>query len=636
MIRNSAMLGIFILSVLATVARADTVVTEISGVDGQLLTNVRAHLSLVRAERLGEVSEWRLRQMATDARDEVRQALRPFGFYRPRIDVRLDEPVGPGAPWRARINIVPGEPVRVEEVQIEFSGDGEQDEALLSWRDDWPLTEGDRFRHAEYDEAWRDLTDLALARGYFEGTFRERRVTVDPDRSSARIRIHFDTGRRYVFGEYRAPQDTFSERLVDRLTIVQPGEPFTSARLDEQREALVRSGLFDRIAVEEERDREEGRIDLTYYLEPRPPNTYRITGGFGTDTGARVQLAWIRHYLSSRGNRLDSGLAAQQRNNEFILRSEYQHPRGNKPSDFWTGGVTLRREQDNFRFRDEQREAVFDAFSGRREQAEITIGRLQERRFLPDYFGPLEERVFIAGLNESFNAFREATFSQENEDLLAANPELAPLLETSTNTLALGARWRLPAIRGSGFSAQGHVFQAHLLASHESAGSDVSFAQAYLSGRWHRVLADRHKFLLRGEIGYTDADTRSIDVELDDRELRLSVTELPELYRFHTGGDRTVRGYGYETLSTNRNGANHILTGSAEYELRVTENWSVATFYDIGNAFNSWGSLELKRGVGAGVRWYTLIGPIQIDFARALDDIDQPWRLHLTIGTRLL
>jgi translocation and assembly module TamA len=629
--------GFAVLWAVTAFARADTVVTEISGVDGEILSNVRAHLSLVRAERLGDVSEWRLRQMATDARDEVRQALRPFGFYRPRIDVRLDEPVRPGAPWRARINIVQGDPVRVEDLRIEFSGDGEQDEALLAWRDDWPLTEGDRFRHATYDDAWRDLTNLAQARGYFDSSFRERRVTVDPNRNSARIRIHFDTGRRYVFGDYRARQEMFSDRLMDRLTITSPGEPFSTARLDEQREALVRSGLFERVAVEEGRNREDARVDLTYYLEPRPPNTYRITGGFGTDTGARVQLAWIRHYLSSRGNRLDSGFAAQQRNNEFILRSEYQHPRGNKPSDFWTAGATLRREQDNFRFSDEdRREAIFEPFNGRREQAEVTIGRLQERRFLPEIFGPLEERVFIAGLNESFNAFREASFSPENEALLAANPDLAPLLETSTNTLALGARWRLPSISGTGFTAQGQVFQAQVLASHESAGSDVSFAQAYFSGRWHRVLADRHKILLRGEIGYTDAATQNIDLSLDDRELRLSITELPELYRFHTGGDRTVRGYGYETLSTNRNGANHILTGSVEYELRVTENWSVATFYDIGNAFNSWGTVKLKRGVGAGVRWYTLIGPIQVDFARALDDIDQPWRLHLTIGTRLL
>jgi translocation and assembly module TamA len=116
----------------------------------------------------------------------------------------------------------------------------------------------------------------------------------------------------------------------------------------------------------------------------------------------------------------------------------------------------------------------------------------------------------------------------------------------------------------------------------------------------------------------------------------LTLTELPERFRFKTGGDRTVRGYGYEELSTNRNGANHLLVGSVEYEYRVGENWSLAAFADIGNAFNDFSQRKLKRGVGVGFRWYTMIGPLRVDFAQALDEVDDPWRLHFTIGTQLL
>jgi translocation and assembly module TamA len=628
---------LILISVIAVTGRADTVVTEISGVDGPMLTNVRAHLALVRAERLDDVSVWRLRQMATDARSEVREAMRPFGYYRPRIDVRLIEPVVDGQPWRARIQIERGTPVLITRVLIDFVGEGARDPEFEQWLADWPLPDGARLDHDTYETAWRSLDSLAQTRGYFDATFTDRRVTVDPDRSTAEVRIAFDTGRRYRFGDYRAPDIEFSERLMNRLTVIERDEPFHSSRLDAQREALVRSGLFERVVVDEQRDRDEARVNLNYDLKPRLPNSYRATLGFGTDTGARLQLGWVRHYLSSRGNRLDSGFGAQQRNSEFVLRSEYQHPRGNKPSDFLTAGAVLRREQDNFRFNDEnRREAIFDSFSGRREQAELTIGRLQDRALWDRRWGALEERIFIAGLNESFNAFREASFSEENEALLEAHPELIPFLETETNTLALGARWRLPRTRGSGFLAEGQIFEARVLGANASAGSDVSFAQAYLSGRWHQLFGDRHKLLVRGEIGYTEAKTRSFDLALDERELELTITELPERYRFKTGGDRTIRGYGFETLSTNRNGANHILTASLEYEFRVGRDWSLAAFYDVGNAFNDWGTRKLKRGVGAGFRWYTVIGPIQVDMAQALDDIDRPWRLHFTIGTRLL
>ncbi|RFF27125.1 MULTISPECIES: autotransporter assembly complex family protein [unclassified Wenzhouxiangella] len=630
---------LLLLTVLLTtgLARAATVSTEVSGVEGDLLANVRASVSLVQAEQLDDLSLWRLRQMAEEARPEIEQALRPFGYYRPRIQVRLIEPEDDSDHWRARLNIEPGPPVRVDETIIELRGDGSDDPALKQWRQDWPLETGDRLDHRQWEESWRELEKLAEERGYFQARFDERRVVVDADRQEADLEISYETGARFRFGDYRAPDQPFSPSLMNRLHVIKPDEPYSVERLDRQREVLVRSGLFDRVVVEPERDDERDRVDLHYRLEPRPPNTWRASIGFGTDTGARMQLGWTRHYLGSRGNRLEAALGAQQRNQEYVFQAEYRHPRGSRPSEFLTAGTTLRSEQDNFRFYDEDRvEPVFEAYDGRREQTELTFGRMRERTLWGDRSQRLEERLFVSILNESFDAFREGSFSPENEALLAANPELQTFLDTENRAIAFGGRWRLPQITGSGFNTRGSVWRAHLIGAHESAGSDVNFAQAWLSGRWHLLLGERHKLRLRGEAGYTEADTRRLDIGLDDRSLDLTITELPERYRFKTGGDRTVRGYGFENLSTNRNGANHLLVGSVEYEYRVGENWSLAAFADIGNAFNDFDRRKLKRGVGVGFRWYTMIGPLRIDIAQALDDVDKPWRLHFTIGTQLL
>ncbi len=624
------------LGLLSAPLGADTLEVEIEGIDGALLSNVRAYSSLVAAERLDDVSTWRLRQMASDTREEIREALRPFGYYRPRIEVRLIEPENEG-PWRARLVIDPGRPTTVVALEIDIAGEATQDPEFEAWQDDWPLSLESRLVHAEYQAAWQTLARLAEQRGYFDARFVERSVIVDPDRAEATIRIHFDSGQRYRFAGYAVDDTPFSARLFERLDILEQDEAYSAQRLDEQREALVRSGLFQRVVIDTEQDAETARVGLRYQLEARKPSSYRATLGFGTDTGARAQLAWTRHYLSSIGNRLEVGLGAQQENREYVLRADYRHPRGSSPRDFWIAGTTLRSEQDDFRFIDENRiEAVFESYSGRRDQAELVLGRLKEREFPLKLSQPVEERLFVAALDESFDALREARFSAENEALLAANPELEPFLATETQTLALGASWRLANVSGSGFFSQGQILNAQLLGASESLGSDVSFAQGWLSGRWHQIFGDRHKLLLRGEVGYTEADTTSIEVALDDRVLDLSITELPERYRFKTGGDRTVRGYAFEALSTNRNGGNNILAGSAEYEYRVGQDWSLAAFYDIGNAFNDFDQIKLKRGIGAGFRWYTVIGPIQVDFAQALDDAGKPWRLHLTIGTRLL
>jgi translocation and assembly module TamA len=627
----------FICTATALTAVARPVVTEIEGVDGAVLANVRAHLSLVQAETLEDISVWRMRQMASEARAEVSQALEPFGFYRPSIEVRLTEPDGETLPWRAFIGIEPGTPVTIGELDLRLSGAGSENPDLLQWKNEWPLTEGEVLNHALWEASWRQATKIAEDLGYFEYDFLRRQVEVDRNQNQADVELHLDTGPRYRFSGYTAEPIEFTDRLLDRLTIIETNEPYSRQRVDEQREILTRAGLFDRIVVEQQRNAEDDTVNLHYRLQARPRDSYRATLGFGTDTGIRAQLGWTRHYLSSKGNRLDSGLGFQQADSEYILRSEYLHPRGDGPGSFLTSGAVLNSQQDDFRFADEnQSEPVFESFEGRREQVELWLGRLEDRLFWRQRFQSIEERLFITFLNESFDAFREASLSPDNEGLLQGNPDLRQYLQTDTNTLSLGATWRLPNIVGTGFQTRGYVAEARLLGTHESMGSDVSFAQAWVSGRTHMIFADRHKLLLSAELGYTEADTQTLRLDFDDRTLDLSITELPERYRFKTGGDRSVRGYGFEALSTNRNGANHIFAASAEYEFRLGQNWSLAAFYDVGNAFNEWKNPELKRGMGAGFRWYTLIGPIQLDFAQALDDAGKPWRIHFTIGTRLL
>jgi len=633
---NLTRLALAVLLVPATLA-AQPVITEISGIDGEMRANVEASLSLKQAEDLEQVSVWRLRQMASDAREEVRQALEPFGFYSANVSVRLEEPAGEAAPWRARVQIAPGEPVIVNAVAISISEPASTVEAFNAWRAGWPLPEGSVLRHRPYEQSLSELEQIAESHGFFDARFARRVIRVDPERNEAGIEVDYAAGNRYVIGEIDYGDTGFNEDLMRAQTIVEPGSPYLSSELDRQREVLVRTGYFEQVVVQQQRNPDSSTVDLTYDLKKRPPNTYRVLAGFGTDTGARLQLGWTRHYLSDRGDRLDTRFGAQQTDSEFVLRSNYQHPYGNQPGNFLTGEVLLKRERDRFRFEDIDRiEPVSDPFGGNRNQAQLTVGRLRERPVLDRPFEPLRERLFVTYLNEQFDAFSQSSLSDEQIALLRANPGLLPFLDTDTNTVALGAEWTLFQLVGEGFAAEGMYAQARVLGSAAPLGSDTSFLQGYLNARWHWRFLPRHKLLVRGEVGYTAADTTTLNLSIpgDPRQLRLDITELPELFRFKAGGDRSVRGYGYEALSTNRNGANHTLVGSMEYEWNFAGDFAAAAFYDIGNAFNDFAEPNLKRGAGLGLRWYTLIGPVQLDLARALDD--DSFRIHFTIGTKLL
>ena len=622
---------------LAGALAAQPVVTEISGISGELRSNVQVSLSLKQAEDLEDVSVWRLRQMARDAREEVRGALEPFGYYSANVSVRLVEPDNKNQPWRAQVEVQPGEPVTVAEARIAISEPARELAAFEQWLDDWPLPVGSVLRHRPWDEALSELEAIAEAHGFFESRFARRVIRVDPDRGEAALDVDYNAGPRYTIGEIDYGDSGFNTDRMRALTVVEPGAPYTSSEIDRQREVLVETAYFDQVVVEQRRNADSDTVDLRYNLDKRAPNTYRVLAGFGTDTGARVQLGWTRYYLSDRGDRLDTRFGAQQTDSEFVLRSNYQHPFGSQPGNFLTGEVLLKRENERFRFEDVERiEPVFDSFSGNRNQAQLTAGRLRERPLLSRPFRPLRERLFVTFLNEQFDAFSERSLNEEQDALLVANPGLREFLDTDTNTVAFGGEWTLFQLIGEDFATEGLYTRARVLGSAESLGSDTSFLQGYLSGRWHWKFLPRHKLLVRGELGYTAADTTTFDLGIpgDPRELELDITELPELFRFKAGGDRSVRGYGYEELSTNRNGANHTLVGSVEYEYNFLGDFSAAAFYDIGNAFNDFSDRNLKAGAGLGVRWYTLIGPVQLDVARALDD--DSFRIHFTIGTKLL
>jgi len=112
-----------------------------------------------------------------------------------------------------------------------------------------------------------------------------------------------------------------------------------------------------------------------------------------------------------------------------------------------------------------------------------------------------------------------------------------------------------------------------------------------------------------------------------------------------------VRGYGYESLGPTQKdadgnevldkngnkivvGGNNLFVNSIEYDYLFEDTkWAAAVFFDAGNAANDT-KIDVKRGVGAGARWISPIGPIRVDVAKALDG-DEGWRLHITMGPDL-
>ncbi|STB50424.1 outer membrane protein assembly factor [Citrobacter koseri] len=144
-------------------------------------------------------------------------------------------------------------------------------------------------------------------------------------------------------------------------------------------------------------------------------------------------------------------------------------------------------------------------------------------------------------------------------------------------------------------------------------GSDVDFSVFQAQNVWIRSLYDRHRFVMRGNLGW---------IETGDFD------KVPPDLRFFAGGDRSIRGYKYKSISPedsdgNLKGASKLVTGSLEYQYNVTGKWWGAMFVDSGEAVSDIRKSDFKTGAGVGVRWQSPVGPIKLDFAVPVGDKDE-------------
>lgn len=144
-------------------------------------------------------------------------------------------------------------------------------------------------------------------------------------------------------------------------------------------------------------------------------------------------------------------------------------------------------------------------------------------------------------------------------------------------------------------------------------GSDVDFSVLQAQNVWIRTLYDRHRFVMRANLSW---------IETGDFD------KVPPDLRFFAGGDRSIRGYKYKSISPkdsdgNLKGASKLATGSLEYQYNVTGKWWGAVFVDSGEAVSDIRRSDFKTGTGVGVRWASPVGPIKLDFAVPVGDKDE-------------
>ncbi len=520
-----------------------------------------------------------LRRYGRTAEAQVREALRALGYYSPTIQRRIQD----GDPPVLVLDIIPGEPVTIGTREVSISGPASDDGEFSGNLPRSPAP-GDIVDHGEYDALRQVISNRASRLGYFDGEFTRRSLQVNPETRQADVLLHFTSGQRYRLGEVTFNDDhVFDPSLLRRFVQIEPGTPYHADQVAQLSSDLSNSGYFDQVLVTATpSDAVDGVIPVNARVSEREPRSVAAGVGFSTDVGPRFRGTWTEHWVNEWGHRRGA-------------ETELSEPRQNI-----TGWYELPLDPpmtDSLRLTaGYQREDIEDVESDR-----FTIG--QQWSHLMD------------------NGWtRVLSVRWENERYDIGNVDSG-----NTRLLLPGIAFSKRRVDSPVDPSQGYRLHLDVAGGLRDAFSTVDVVHVSTEARGLFTLADNHRFLSRIQLAGIATNKFS---------------DVPPSLRFFAGGDQSVRGYGYETLSPEDSdgiavGGRYRLVGSLEYQYQVAEKWRLAMFADQGNAIDNFND-PLATGAGVGVRWISPVGPIRFDVARGLDDeFGGGWRLHFSMGPEI-
>lgn len=590
-------------------ARADIDI-DIDGLDNGLRSNVLAYLSLARY-RDRDLEAHIVERLHLRVAREVAAALRPFGYYEPKVESQLTPRPGQGD-WRLDIDVDPGPPVILNDVDVQVSGPGADDPLFQRITRDLPLQEGERLSHAEYERVKGDLQRTAATYGYLDAHLERSELRVDPAEREASALLSLETGARYRFGATSIEQDVIDERLVRRFMRYEQDEPFDVTELLRTQFALDDSQYFSSVEVQPgEPDRDERIVPVSIRAAPSRRDRYQFGVGYGTDSGIRGTVRWDRRRVNRRGHRFGTELEAAQ--NRQSLESRYAIPIGDPALEKLGFEVAGEREQD----------------LGSLETEDVSftpsITEVWFRRF---------QRVLSVTVTRAATETPVAVTVGGGGTVRQSDFLIVPALSIAS----------IPqGYLGEALFSRG--FFAEVRGSYTGFGSDQSFVQLRLQGERVFDVTDSWHLLLRAEAA------ASLIGEL---------SELPGSYRFFAGGDRSVRGFGFNDLSPVQQqliidpdtgetrtenvkvGGRHMLTGTFEIIRDLPRNLGIAAFVDLGNAFDEFGHSPdpddpdyLEYSAGIGFRWRLPVVTVGVDIAQPLSEPGAGVRFHINFSPKL-
>ncbi len=553
------------------------------------------NLDLGRVNRLarGEpLQEGELDRLVAAAPQQARELLDTEGYFNAEVSVVKDET---GSLPTVRVVVQPGPRTRVGRVDIGILGplhdaainpvggptshQTHARGATSVLRSTWSLPAGAPFRDADWSRAKAGAIAGVRGQGYVMAEWTRTAAEVDAARQQADLALTVNSGPLFLVGPLRVQglklQD---ESTVAHIANLQRGRPATEALLLDIQERLQKSDLFDRATVSlETSPPQPENTPVLLQLGERALQEATIGVGVGANVGPRFTLNHV--------HRRPFGQPWVARNNFDIAQLQQR----------WSGELSTQTLPGLYRNLAGAALERVKSDTDTVASSQVRAGRAQATRNI--------NRLLFVDWNRSTTT---SALGRQQSDAVA---------------LHYHGVWRqlddlvLPT-RGRAWTGQVAFGQAR-----STPGGNGPFTRLY--GRLDAFVP------LGNWYGQGRIEAGQVFASGD--------VLVPEALRFRAGGDESVRGYAYRSLTRKVNGtevgSEVLFTASAEVArplLARLPQLMGAVFIDAGRAAGSWADLKPAFGAGVGVRYRSPVGPVKLDLAYAEEE--RRLRLHLSVG----
>ena len=381
------------------------------------------------------------------------------------------------------------------------------------------------------------------------------------------------------------------DKVIRRLLAMTEGDLYNSDKMKSSFERLNRLRFFEEVNFQTEKGPQESLTDININVKEKPTGMFSVGAGYSGNEGAMLTAQVSQNNLFGRGQTLSlsARLGSEMNSVElsFIEPWLFDLPLWSK-YDIWN----LYREYDQYNLKTRGLGAtlgypVFEKVSG--------------------YLG------YKLSENDVYDvAPNAATVIKDQEGKWTQSGVTVSVSRDVTNDAIFPS---------TGTKNRASVEQYGVIF-----GGDIDFARFSLGTSWFFPVFEDYVFNVRARAGY---------------ELPESEQEIPIYERYILGGINSLRGLrdvGPKDPETGDViGGTTMFTGTLEFVFPLIKNAGMKglLFYDTGNTWESGYHLnDLRKTAGTGVRWYSPIGPLRLEWGYVLDK--QPGesasRFEFTIG----